>query len=72
MNMNTNYNIKVSCTYMLFRQNIIEFTNLKETYTRYEEIIILELRFGTKLKNRKLRLISQTSGIESNHSGYRS
>ena len=30
-----------------------------------EEIIILELKFGTKRKNRKLRLISQTSGIES-------
>ena len=36
-----------------------------------EEIIILDLKFGRKRKNRILRPISQTSGIESNHSGYR-
>ena len=36
---------------MLFRQNIIEFTNIKETL---EEIIILEFKFGRKRKNRKL------------------
>ena len=31
-----------------------------------------ELKFGTKRKNRKLRPISRTSWVESNHSGYRS
>ena len=55
---------------MLFRQNIIEFTNLKET--TLEEIIILDLKFGTKRKNGKHRPISRTMGIESNHSGFRS
>ena len=42
---------------------------LKNQHYRFK--IILELKFGTKRK-KKLRPISRTSGIESNHSGYRS
>ena len=40
------------------------------THKHYRFIIILELKFGTKRKNRKLRPVSRTSEIESNHSGY--
>ena len=43
---------------------------LKHKHDRF--LIILELKFGTKRKNRKLCPIFRTSGIESNHSGYRS
>ena len=51
---------------MLLRQNII-YKSQRNIYT-LEEIIILELKFGTKRKNRKIRPISRTSGSESNQS----
>ena len=69
MNLNTIYNIKVS--FLCCSDKILLNLQISKKHT-LEEIIILELKFGRKRKNRKLRQISRTSGIESNHSGYRS
>ena len=69
MNMNTIYNLKLS--FLCCPDKILLKLQISKKHT-LEEIIILDLKFGTKRKNRKLRPISRTSGIESNHSGYRS
>ena len=69
MNMNTIYNIHVS--FLCCSDKILLNLQIPKKHT-LEEIIILEWKFGTKRKNRKLSPISRTSGIESNHSGYRS
>ena len=69
MNMNTMYNIKVS--FLCCSDKILLNLQKSKKHTK-DEIIMLELKFGTKWKNRKLCPISGTSGIESNLSGYRS
>ena len=67
MNLNEIYNIKFS--FLCCSDKILLNLQISKKHT-LEEIIILELKFGTKRKNRKIRPISRTSGIESNHSGY--
>ena len=69
MNMNTIYKIKLS--FLCCPNKILLNLQISKKHT-LEEITILDLKFGTKLRNQKLRPISRTSGIESNHSGYRS
>ena len=67
--MNTIYNLKLS--FLCCPDKILLNLQISKKHT-LEEIIILELKFGTKRKNQKLHPISRTSGIESNHSGYQS
>ena len=69
MNVKTIYNIKLS--FLCCPDKILLNLQISKKHV-LEEIIILEFKFGTKRKNRKLRPISRTSGIESNNSGYRS
>ena len=65
--MNTIYNIKFS--FLCCSNKILLNLQISKKHT-LREIIILELTFGTKRKNRKLRPISRTLGDESNQSGY--
>ena len=51
---------------MLFRQNNIEFTNIKESHVRRNYHFRVEIWYKTK--ELKTLQIFQTSGIESNHS----
>ena len=69
MYMKTIYNIKLS--FLCCPDKILLNLQISKKHT-LEEITILEFKFGTKWKNKNLRQISRTSGIESNHSGYQS